>query len=1337
MNRHKAMEVDSSNVLELPKAEDFILLKPISKGAFGKVWLGHKKTNPDKMYAIKVMKKQDLINKNLIEQVTAERDAQARSRSPFVVQLFYSIQSRQNIFLIMEYMIGGDVKSLLIMYGYFSEEMACMYAAEVALALEYLHKRGIVHRDLKPDNMLISEAGHIKLTDFGLSKVSRDYRCSPQSGSFTPYAHHMPHNYDLRTPGQILSLKSSLEFTVHKSQRKFSQERDKPDSEVLKSSMTPAPGRSPLPPEPRTPQEKGHRQSIIRRMLTPAGLKPSQQVSKLYSSYGSTPPVQSLTPTLQDSLTWRTSSASESHSRQACSLLQQSMSSKKDSEMFVTPEHEENISSNMDVSMNNSSCENPDQSHGQQAGDSIGSASDIRQGLSAQFSDTQKPMSCDSHVMPLFQVEREEDDTPMLHRTHGSVWKSFAAKSLRSMRDGSYADSSHLGSFTSSVKNAPHCSFQTSAQENDLNVANRSTITSIVSSFSNKKNLNSRFETPQHLKTGDKGFFQQMSKSQNRENIPPSLSRKFAESLPVEPNFSATSFEMERGVTSCLEDSLSGIHGYGKSRLFSIAASTDLEISSDFSAHLHQHDPILNSTRLSLDFGTSHISPCLVPELKDLSQLPLINPLKPITTNSMPSFNVVPSKKNEKLIEKLQDNAPGSAPNVRRKLSRPGLRRVLSDTFDKCVELKNAKANKNLLSQKSKSYEYHKASDNDNSFTRKRSFDVALCEKMAADILAVAPVNPPHTGMSPDLSKLWLDENERPHKQSKTDRELYSYNLFGSKSLDNNLVHGAKVEESKKSCFSELSSRNKIPLHPKVALLRQKSQPGHSGLTTEINSLAIRDIVAGLQSQEMKSSQTGGLVRSEIRRISEEKPFCDNDIKQSEGALHRVTALDNLAVENNSSGYCSSAEACDSLPTHQDFNLDARKVEFFISTPSPMHSSPTPGSGDLKPLIIKKGISTLDTSIGTDVSALNSTIEFENGGSGNEEKDSPMSCAKRCRSRSRSSSLSSLSDIGGPDPVNPADVQFSYLALALPSPPLTQTSVSPKPGFSPDHQLLKSSFKGDNTSEQAISKQKLSFPVALPSIAESLVMQEEEEDTTFVRPMSVGNEQRQLSNPEKAPNSGEKKRLISPFKELKNMVGVGQTPKPGFKESFFRTPLKTPGTKLQTPMQTPGGRLLTPLRTPKSVRRGPEVQEDDGRILGTPDYLAPEILLQRPHGFAVDWWALGVCLYEFLTGLPPFNDQTSEAVFENILNRNITWPVGEEALSEEAKMAVDKLLTVEVDKRPAAKEVKLLPFFSSVDWNNILNIEPPFVPQPDDNTDTTYFEPKNSVRGVVLSAVDL
>lgn len=76
----------------------------------------------------------------------------------------------------------------------------------------------------------------------------------------------------------------------------------------------------------------------------------------------------------------------------------------------------------------------------------------------------------------------------------------------------------------------------------------------------------------------------------------------------------------------------------------------------------------------------------------------------------------------------------------------------------------------------------------------------------------------------------------------------------------------------------------------------------------------------------------------------------------------------------------------------------------------------------------------------------------------------------------------------------------------------------------------------------------------------------------------------------------------------------------------------------------------TPFRTPKSVRRG--VMGSDERILGTPDYLAPELLLMRGHGPEVDWWALGVCFYEFLTGIPPFNDETPQKVFANILDRS-------------------------------------------------------------------------------------
>lgn len=71
----------------------------------------------------------------------------------------------------MEYMIGGDLKSLITAYGYFCESAARFYCAEITLALEYLHKHGIIHRDIKPDNMLLSASGHVKLTDFGLSKI--------------------------------------------------------------------------------------------------------------------------------------------------------------------------------------------------------------------------------------------------------------------------------------------------------------------------------------------------------------------------------------------------------------------------------------------------------------------------------------------------------------------------------------------------------------------------------------------------------------------------------------------------------------------------------------------------------------------------------------------------------------------------------------------------------------------------------------------------------------------------------------------------------------------------------------------------------------------------------------------------------------------------------------------------------------------------------------------------------------------------------------------------------------------------------------------------------------
>lgn len=153
------------------------------------------------------MKKSEMINKNMVSQVITERNALALSRSPFCVTLFYSLQSHSSIYLVMEYMHGGDLKSLLAMYGYFDECAARFYCAEIALALQYLHEHGIVHRDIKPDNMLVSATGHVKLTDFGLSKI--DLRRDLELSDLMNFS---PNLNNARTPGQLLSLTSHLSF---------------------------------------------------------------------------------------------------------------------------------------------------------------------------------------------------------------------------------------------------------------------------------------------------------------------------------------------------------------------------------------------------------------------------------------------------------------------------------------------------------------------------------------------------------------------------------------------------------------------------------------------------------------------------------------------------------------------------------------------------------------------------------------------------------------------------------------------------------------------------------------------------------------------------------------------------------------------------------------------------------------------------------------------------------------------------------------------------------------------------------------------------------------------
>jgi len=152
---------------------DFEVEKYIGQGAYGKVMrVHHKKTK--KVYAMKMLEK-DYIRKNgQVLNIFTERGILARLNHPFVVSLQYAFQSKTKLFFVMDYCAGGDFFGFLKIKKKFSESETRFYAGEIALALDCLHRHDIVYRDLKPENMLLDKTGHIKMTDFGLSKNLTD-----------------------------------------------------------------------------------------------------------------------------------------------------------------------------------------------------------------------------------------------------------------------------------------------------------------------------------------------------------------------------------------------------------------------------------------------------------------------------------------------------------------------------------------------------------------------------------------------------------------------------------------------------------------------------------------------------------------------------------------------------------------------------------------------------------------------------------------------------------------------------------------------------------------------------------------------------------------------------------------------------------------------------------------------------------------------------------------------------------------------------------------------------------------------------------------------------------
>ncbi|XP_027339657.1 serine/threonine-protein kinase tricorner-like [Abrus precatorius] len=173
INQLKDLERKETEYIRLKRhkicVDDFDLLTIIGRGAFGEVRLCREKKSGN-IYAMKKLKKSEMLSRGQVEHVRAERNVLAEVACDCIVKLYYSFQDAEHLYLIMEYLPGGDIMTLLMREETLTEIVARFYIAQSVLAIECIHEHNYIHRDIKPDNLLLDKNGHMKLSDFGLCK---------------------------------------------------------------------------------------------------------------------------------------------------------------------------------------------------------------------------------------------------------------------------------------------------------------------------------------------------------------------------------------------------------------------------------------------------------------------------------------------------------------------------------------------------------------------------------------------------------------------------------------------------------------------------------------------------------------------------------------------------------------------------------------------------------------------------------------------------------------------------------------------------------------------------------------------------------------------------------------------------------------------------------------------------------------------------------------------------------------------------------------------------------------------------------------------------------------
>jgi len=156
------------------KLDDFELDRTIGTGSFGRVMIVTLRRDRDQRYAMKMLKKENIVKMKQVEHTLNERKILSSIDFPFVVKLAYSFKDTSNLYMVLEYVTGGEMFTHLRKTGRYTEENACFYASQIVLTFEYLHFLNIVYRDLKPENVLYDSNGYIKITDFGFAKIIKD-----------------------------------------------------------------------------------------------------------------------------------------------------------------------------------------------------------------------------------------------------------------------------------------------------------------------------------------------------------------------------------------------------------------------------------------------------------------------------------------------------------------------------------------------------------------------------------------------------------------------------------------------------------------------------------------------------------------------------------------------------------------------------------------------------------------------------------------------------------------------------------------------------------------------------------------------------------------------------------------------------------------------------------------------------------------------------------------------------------------------------------------------------------------------------------------------------------